>query len=269
MFTIGDFARHGRVSVRMLRHYDELGLLQPARVDPHSSYRYYEAAQLSRLNRIVALKELGFNLAEVGSILDEHIDADKFRAMLEQRRSELRAQIAADTARLRQVDVRLRAIDSEEVMPTTTEIVVKSLPALRVAELIGHAQGYNPDAISPVIQPLFGQLADRMSAANVEFIGPAVAYYEDSMDGGVLVHAAMPVNLEPGEHGFDIVDLPAVPRAATLIHRGSMDTVLGSWQTLARWIADHEDEQAGYAREVTLHWSENPDEWVTELQIPI
>lgn len=64
MFTIGDFARHGRVSVRMLRHYDETGLLRPARVDP-ASYRFYEASQLARLNRIIALKDLGFTLEQV------------------------------------------------------------------------------------------------------------------------------------------------------------------------------------------------------------
>ena len=56
MFTIGDFARHGRVSVRMLRNYDATGLLRPARVDPASGYRFYEAVQLARLNRIIALK---------------------------------------------------------------------------------------------------------------------------------------------------------------------------------------------------------------------
>ena len=55
MFSIGDFARHGRVSVRMLRHYDAIGLLQPAHVDQVTGYRSYEARQLSRLNRIVAL----------------------------------------------------------------------------------------------------------------------------------------------------------------------------------------------------------------------
>ena len=70
MFTIGDFARHGQVSVRMLRHYDTTGLLRPARVDPASGYRFYEAAQLARLNRIVALKDLGFTLEQVAAMLD-------------------------------------------------------------------------------------------------------------------------------------------------------------------------------------------------------
>ena len=61
MFGIGDFARHGRVSVRMLRHYDAIGLLRPAHVDPGTGYRYYRAGQLADLNRIVALKDLGLH----------------------------------------------------------------------------------------------------------------------------------------------------------------------------------------------------------------
>jgi DNA-binding transcriptional MerR regulator len=70
MFSIGRHARHGRVSVRMLRHYDAIGLLQPAHVDPGSGYRFYEARQLSDVNRIMALKDLGFTLEQVRAPLD-------------------------------------------------------------------------------------------------------------------------------------------------------------------------------------------------------
>jgi DNA-binding transcriptional MerR regulator len=80
MFSIGDFARHGQVSVRMLRHYDMIGLLRPARVDPASSYRFYEAGQLARLNRIIALKDLGFTLEQVRAILDQQVSAGELRA---------------------------------------------------------------------------------------------------------------------------------------------------------------------------------------------
>jgi MerR family regulatory protein len=59
-FSIGEFARHGRVSVRMLRHYDAIGLLRPACVDPVTGYRSYEVSQLAELNRLIALKDLGF-----------------------------------------------------------------------------------------------------------------------------------------------------------------------------------------------------------------
>ncbi|MFO7253510.1 MAG: helix-turn-helix domain-containing protein, partial [Actinomycetes bacterium] len=100
MFTIGDFARLGRVSVRMLRHYDALGLLRPARVDPHTGYRYYAAGQLSRLNRIIALKNLGLTLEQVGRILEEKVGPEELHGMLRLRRAELEAQVAADLARL-------------------------------------------------------------------------------------------------------------------------------------------------------------------------
>ncbi|EPY92305.1 hypothetical protein K530_53985 [Streptomyces noursei CCRC 11814] len=82
MFSIGDFARYGRVSARMLRHYDAIGLLPPARTDPVTGYRSYAAAQLARLNRIIALKDLGFSLQQVAAILDEQVGAAELRGML-------------------------------------------------------------------------------------------------------------------------------------------------------------------------------------------
>jgi DNA-binding transcriptional MerR regulator len=75
MFSIGEFARHGRVSIRMLRHYDATGLLRPAFTDPGSGYRFYRASQLADLNRVIALKELGFTLQQVQRILDEQLSA--------------------------------------------------------------------------------------------------------------------------------------------------------------------------------------------------
>src|SRR5215467_2653728 len=82
MFTIGDFAKLGRVSIRMLRHYDAIGLLRPAAVDDATGYRFYEAAQLQRLNRIIALKDLGFTLVQVASMLDDKLDALELAGML-------------------------------------------------------------------------------------------------------------------------------------------------------------------------------------------
>ena len=62
MFRIGDFSRIARVSARLLRFYDEIGLLAPAHADPQSGYRFYTVEQLERLNRITVLKDLGFSL---------------------------------------------------------------------------------------------------------------------------------------------------------------------------------------------------------------
>src|ERR1700720_772036 len=106
MFSIGDFASYGRVSVRMLRHYDAIGLLRPASVDQETGYRSYEAGQLSQLNRIVALKELGFTLQRVQSILDDKVSVEELRGMLRLRQAELQAQITVDRAGLAQVEAR-------------------------------------------------------------------------------------------------------------------------------------------------------------------
>src|SRR3712207_9304726 len=100
MLSIGHFARHGRVSVRMLRHYDAIGLLQPAYVDRVTGYRSYEAKQLSRLNRIVALKGLGFTLQQVRSILDDEVSIEELSGMLRLREAELQSQIRAEERRV-------------------------------------------------------------------------------------------------------------------------------------------------------------------------
>ncbi len=270
MFAIGEFARHGRVSVRMLRHYDAIGLLEPVCVDPATGYRFYEAGQLSRLNRIVALKNLGFTLQQVASILDEQVTAPELRGMLKLRQAELRDQIAADTARLAQVEARLLAIESEASEPAS--VVVRRIAAVLVAELTGTAAGYEPHFITPVIQALYHELPRRLCEAGIAITGPGVAYYEDAGEeaGAIAVHAALPIGERPGgQPGFGVVDLGEIPAAATLIHYGSMDNVLHSVQALATWIDASGYQSLGYAREVTLKLGDVRDDWVTELQEPI
>jgi DNA-binding transcriptional MerR regulator len=75
----------------MLRHYDAIGLLEPATVDPGSGYRFYRADQLLRLNRIIALKDLGFTLEQVRAILDDGVNVEQLRGMLRLRRAQLEA----------------------------------------------------------------------------------------------------------------------------------------------------------------------------------
>ncbi|MFC1401094.1 MULTISPECIES: MerR family transcriptional regulator [Streptacidiphilus] len=271
MFTIGDFAGHGRVSIRMLRHYDAIGLLRPARVDRSSGYRFYEAAQLSRLNRIVALKDLGFTLQQVQTILDEDVSAQELRGMLRLRRAELEAAVAEAASNLVQVEARLRSIENEGAMPEE-DVVIKRLPALRLAELSGTAASFDPTAIGPVVNRLFDELCAQTEAAGVTPVGPSTVYYETSeaLGAEVVVHAGLPVAAGvTGGPGFQVVTLPAVEQAATIVHRGSMDRVLATSQLLARWAEAHGYRFRQHAREITLNYSEDPDEWVAELQAPV
>jgi effector-binding domain-containing protein len=215
------------------------------------------------------LKDLGFTLQQVASIIDEHVSAAELRGMLRLRRAQLQLQIASDAARLAQVEARLLAIEGEAGEPPP--VVVKPVAAVRVAELTGIAAGYEPRFITPVIQALYRELGRLLCEEGIAVDGPGLAYYEDVGDGGaVKVHAALPVGEQSGrDHRFDVLELAEIPAAATLVHRGSMDQVLPSIQALARWIDASGYRSLGYARELTLTAGDNRDSWITELAEPV
>ncbi|MGB2948104.1 MAG: helix-turn-helix domain-containing protein, partial [Rhodococcus sp. (in: high G+C Gram-positive bacteria)] len=96
MFTIGEFASIGRVSIRMLRHYDQIGLLTPARVDPYTGYRFYDGRQFETLGRVLEFKDLGFRLDEVKRIVDGDLDDAALREMLAAKRAEVASRIDLD-----------------------------------------------------------------------------------------------------------------------------------------------------------------------------
>ena len=150
------------------------------------------------------------------------------------------------------------------------DIQVKSLPAVRVGYADGVAAGFEPASIGPVIQPLYDRLCADLDKAGVPMVGPALAWYDDAPAGGVLVHAGMPVQAEPGTYdGYTVTDLPAVALAATIVHRGPMDDVMPTIQTLARWIEANGYTSAGYNRELYVSYGEGPGPWEVELQEPI
>ncbi|MEV0429042.1 MerR family transcriptional regulator [Micromonospora sp. NPDC050495] len=271
MFTIGEFAALGRVSVRMLRHYDRIGLLRPAAVDPRTGYRHYQAAQLGRLNQVIALKELGLTLDQVRAVLDDDLDVAELRGMLRLRRAQLAAQVAADTARLAAIEARLRMLETEGRM-TEGNVVLKEIPPVRVAELTAVAASYEGPDIGPVIQPLYPELFRRLDPADVQPTGPGIAWYERRDDGeAVVVHAGVTVGADPSAaRDFAVVDLPALPAAATVLHHGPMDAVEASMRVLARWSEENGWRAEGYAREVYLDYRPDaPEKGVTELQIPV
>ena len=83
MLKIGDFSSLAQVSIKTLRYYDERGLLSPAHIDPETGYRYYSASQLSRLHRILALKDFGFSLEQIARCLEEKVTGEQMRGMSE------------------------------------------------------------------------------------------------------------------------------------------------------------------------------------------
>ena len=89
MIRIGDFSRISQTPVSTLRYYDEVGLLKPVEVDHFTGYRYYTFDQLARLQRIQALKNLGFSLEEIARLLADDLPAPQVHEMLQSKRAEL------------------------------------------------------------------------------------------------------------------------------------------------------------------------------------
>src|ERR1700736_5736778 len=131
MLTIGEFARLGQISPRMLRHYDEIGLLRPDDVNPATGYRSYRVAQLDRLHRLLALRDLGFGLDQTGLLLHEDLPLEQLRGMLRLRQVTIEETVAEEQARLRRVAAHLRALEGSSVM-SSLNVAVKATQPLRV-----------------------------------------------------------------------------------------------------------------------------------------
>lgn len=270
MYTIGEFAAFGRVSVRMLRHYDAIGLLVPAHVDPHSGYRRYASTQLPRLLRIVELRELGVGLDEIASVLDSD-DERVLRHVLANRRVEVAASIDADTARLERIDRRLSVLEGSTAM--SENVQYRPVDAVTVYAASGIAPGGGPENVSPVVGTIITGLDESLAAAGRRIIEPGVFWYvpvPDSDDLAVHVSYIAEPEPQPGE-GYDIVRLPAVETMATLIHRGDMSGIGESWSLLMQRVIDEGYRMTGPCREVYLEADghEPGPDWVTELQVPV
>ena len=137
MFKIGDFSRLSLVSVKALRYYDELGLLKPARVDEFTGYRYYSASQLTRLNRLLAMKDMGMSLEQIALLLDKELTPDQIRGMLRLKQVELRQQLVEGQARLARIGAWLQAFEQEVTMPAY-DVVLKKVAPLQVAWIDAH-----------------------------------------------------------------------------------------------------------------------------------
>lgn len=280
MFRIGEFSRFGRVTVKMLRHYDELGLLRPARIDPETGYRYYAADQLPRLNRIVALKELGFRLEQIGMMMDGDLTNEQLRGMLKLRRAELEREVADAAARLAQVDGRLAQLERAG-SPPRYEVVVRSVPPQQVAA-IRQSVSVDDAAITALFEELEAFVARYKARAPLPplMIYHDAEYSDAAEDVEVLIPLERPL---PPDERVVARELPGHPAMACLVHAGGYDGLAEAFSVLLGWIERHGYAVDGPTREVYLRFGADqigytlPDgylagsdeEYVTELQVPV
>jgi DNA-binding transcriptional MerR regulator/effector-binding domain-containing protein len=272
MFNIGEFARLGGVSARTLRHYDEIGLLRPATVDPDTGYRGYSAAQLGELSRIMALKELGLSLPQVRRLIDG-ITLDELNGMLMLRRAQLEHEIAQHRSHLLGIEARLRSIAREDGMPAD-DIVAKTIPAMGVVVIAGRAPGFGPASVVPVVNQMEAQFDQLGIYERVKEAGPRVIFYEHEHGDDVTVFLGLPVAGPPQElpAPAHYRVLPEIEAAVTVRSGPSASIYPMVYHDLVRWI-----EERGYrpvpgpGRDVWVHEVDDiadVDQQVFEIQLP-
>jgi len=192
MFKIGDFARLSRVPIKTLRYYDEIGLLKPMDVDRFTRYRYYSVEQLSRLSRILVLKELGFSLEQIGQLLTDDLTPEQLRGMLRLRRGEIEQQVQNARLQMAQIDLRLTQIEQEGRMPDY-EIVIKQVPEQLIASVEGIIPSY--DESESIFNRLFDEVSAYLRLHGFTPLGAGIAIYHEmrSPDESTRVEAALPL----------------------------------------------------------------------------
>jgi len=269
MFKISDFSKLSRVSVKALRYYDEIGLLKPAQIDRFTGYRYYSMDQLPRLNRILALKDLGLSLEQIARLLDEDLSPDQLRGMLKLKQAELQQQAEQVEARLVRVEARLRQIEQEGKM-LKYDVVIKQVEPLWVASV--------RDVVPtpPEQGSLWHELGTYLIQARVSPTGPCLTLYHDpeykerDWDLEVCEPLSAPI---PGSERVRVHELPGVERMACTVHHGPFVTIGEAYQALMQWIQANGYQIVGPCREVYLREAENGSQTdpntVTEIQFPV
>lgn len=278
MFKIGDFSRLGQISVRMLRHYDDLGLLHPAYVDPATEYRYYTIEQLPRLNRILALKDLGLSLEQIAQLLHNDLPIEQLNLLLHAKQNELQQHLHDTQQRLNRIANRLRQIELEE-HPLTYDVVLKSVPDCCIASV---RQVVPTTADMPKYRGMLSrQLYAWLNEQDVAPSGSELVLYhlDDYRETDIDTEFAIAIDLD--DHALPdlpsapitIRQLPAVEQMASVIHSGMLREITQAITALFSWIGTNGYTTSGAFREIHLFGQETirvrDEPVVVELQIPI
>ena len=270
MFSIGEFARMGTVSVRTLRHYDEIGLLRPAHVDPETGYRSYSADQLGQLNRIIALKDLGFSLTQTGKLLSG-ITLEELRGMLALRRAQLEQELDAYTSRLLGVEARLRYIEGEHAMPAD-DITVKKVPALGVVAIGASAPGYRPEQVIPSVNRSRVQFDELGIPGLVTATGPYMIFFEDHDGDDITAYVALPVAEPPAAlpPPAQYLVLPAIEAVVAVRNGPAAGIFPAVYHDLVQYATAHGYETHGPGRDIWINEIDDVsqvEEQVFEIQL--
>jgi DNA-binding transcriptional MerR regulator len=281
MLKIGDFSRISQVTIKALRLYDTLGLLQPASIDPFTSYRYYRLDQLADIHRIVALKEMGLSLDQIRELLDSKLPLEQLRGMLRLKRAELQQSIDEKTLRLRQAEFRLRQIELEENMPTLDVVIKKVEPfyAMSIRTIVPTLQ--NMGVLGPPIDRALraANLLEPMPSSATPIPRINIFYGNEFREENIDVQYCFPVDAAsaltlPLENGqlLEPREIPGMETAACYVFKGNYEAVTDHYPLLQRWIAEQGYNYGDELRFVYLRGimhGESSENYVTEIQARI
>jgi DNA-binding transcriptional MerR regulator len=270
MFTVGEFATLARVSKRLLRYYDEIGLLKPAHIDAATGYRYYNAEQMARLNRILVLKELGLSLEQIHRLLNDQVSTEEMQGMLLLKKAEIEQTLRAELQRIQKIEARLGAIRSTE-SNAPFDVVIKEVPAQSALSLTATFESF--DAAVMMQSRIRAALPER-SGYGLCFIicqDDDVAERDMTLEMGCLLES-------PAQRAVALYDdfrltprqLPAVPMMATTVITGGLEVIHAGYGALGLWVQHNGYRMTGKPREVALRATQSDGrDLVTELQFPL
>ena len=273
MLKISDFAQIAQISISTLRYYDDIGIFKPVYVDPMTGYRFYAIEQLVRLNRILALKDLGIGLGKIAQLVNENLPPDALHEMLQLRQAQLEQTIEESQEQLARIRARIILIEQEgcSILP---EVVLKAVPSTRVLASMTHAEGFIPNL----------QYAQRFLALlrqhHIEPSGNMIFIYHDNHDQRFNyeydIELAVPVAIAPIVvealtciETITIRQLPAITNMASVLYVGNPYMITHAYQSLGRWVERNHYSITGPCRKCCLHWIGDLDSYITEIQFPI
>ena len=267
MFRIGEFSKLTQVSVRMLRYYDEAGLLKPAEVDRWTGHRLYSVEQIPRLDRIRYLRDSGFQVSEIALALE--MDDHALLVSLDKKCLEIEQAIQKEQERLLKI-----AVAKEEIQGSKSElhyhISMKSIPACQVLSLRRTVPTYYLEG------DLWKELSAFAEKEEIEISSDTFTIYHDTeyREQDVDMEICAPVkkageNREP----FCFRMTEAVPAMASTMVYGEFSNINEAYLAFAKWLQKNSNYQMSAPVRQIVHrgpWNENaPAKYLTELQIPV
>jgi DNA-binding transcriptional MerR regulator len=217
VLKIGEFSALAQVSIRTLRHYDEVGLLKPTHVETQTGYRYYSVSQLPRLHRILALRDIGFPLDRIGDTLEEGVSADALRGMLLLRSVEQERQVNEETERLNRLKALIHLIDKEGRM--SSDVIMKEVEPQWIVSLRENIPAYR------VVGQLIGRLYGLLGPLGGEGMGVGLLHDTEYKEQDVDVEAGVYVqDRVQAQAPLRCYQLPAVT-VASVVHHGAFNRI--------------------------------------------